>query len=173
MWSTFYLVSLSLSVPRAKNLKDDGVLVFVRPDKVESRGFEKVRESDSLPFRSLLLELGLPSFRGFVRRPSSYIMGSDPAAFADAAGESAQRYAARMVYLTEDDDGALFGGTTPEPMGRTLKPPVLFMSRRQARADSALCAVSGMGADASSVRVIISSMRLVELARVLLHTRAV
>lgn len=67
-------------------------------------------------------------------------MGSDPAAFSDV-GESAQRYAARMVYLTEEDEGALFGGTTPEPMGRTLKPPVLFMSRRQARADSALCAV--------------------------------
>eukprot|EP00752_Nemacystus_decipiens_P010178 g9071.t1 len=66
-------------------------------------------------------------------------MGSDPAAFADA-GESAQRYAARMVYLTEEDDAAVFGGTPPEPMGRTLKPPVLFMSRRQARADHALCA---------------------------------
>jgi len=61
---------------------------------------------------------------------------------ASDAGESAQRYAARMVYLTEEDEGTLFGGTTPEPMGRTLKPPVLFMSRRQARADSALCAVS-------------------------------
>lgn len=63
-------------------------------------------------------------------------MGSDP-----AAGESAQRYAARMVYLSEEDDAAVFGGGAPEPMGRTLKPPVLFMSRRQARADSALCAV--------------------------------
>lgn len=58
-----------------------------------------------------------------------------------SAGESSQRYAARMVYLTEEDEGALFGSTTLEPMGRTLKPPVLFMSRRQARADSALCAV--------------------------------
>ncbi|CAN0236745.1 unnamed protein product [Ectocarpus sp. 6 AP-2014] len=67
-------------------------------------------------------------------------MGSDPThVSADGATESAaQRYAARRVYLTEDDEGALFGGTTPEPMGRTLKPPVLFMSRRQARADSAL-----------------------------------
>lgn len=64
------------------------------------------------------------------------IMGSD-----HAAGESAQRYAARMVYLSEEDDAAVFGGAAPEPMGRTLKPPVLFMSRRQARADSALCAV--------------------------------
>ena len=58
-------------------------------------------------------------------------------------GESSQRYAARMVYLSEEDDGGIFGSTggTLEPMGRTLKPPVLFMSRRQARADSALCAV--------------------------------
>eukprot|EP00903_Cladosiphon_okamuranus_P009589 g9128.t1 len=45
-----------------------------------------------------------------------------------------------MVYLTEEDEAGLFGGTSPEPMGRTLKPPVLFMSRRQARADYALCA---------------------------------
>lgn len=62
----------------------------------------------------------------------------DPSA---SAGESSQRYAARMVYLTEDDEGAIFGNTTLEPMGRTLKPPGLFMSRHQARADSALCAV--------------------------------
>lgn len=76
-------------------------------------------------------------------------MGSNPAAFADAdaAGESAQRYAARMVYLTEEDEGGLFGGTAPEPMGRTLKPPVLFMSRRQARADYALCAVRRVRAE--------------------------
>lgn len=60
-------------------------------------------------------------------------MGSDP-----AVGESAQRYAARMVYLSEEDDAAVYGGAAPEPMGRTLKPPVLFMSRLQARADSAL-----------------------------------
>lgn len=68
-------------------------------------------------------------------------MGSDPGNISAGAGDSAQRYAARMVYLTEEDDGNLFGGAVPEPMGRTLKPPVLFMSRRQARADSALCAV--------------------------------
>ncbi|CAM9342078.1 unnamed protein product [Scytosiphon promiscuus] len=67
-------------------------------------------------------------------------MRSNPGDESAGAGESAQRYAARMVYLTEEDDGSLFGGTAPEPMGRTLKPPVLFMSRRQARADSALCA---------------------------------
>lgn len=64
-----------------------------------------------------------------------------PTNFAASAGESSQRYAARMVYLTEEDEGALFGSTALEPMGRTLKPPVLFMSRRQARIDSALCAV--------------------------------
>lgn len=70
-------------------------------------------------------------------------MVSDSMVLGTSAGESSQRYAARMVYLSEEDDGALFGGTTGtlEPMGRTLKPPVLFMSRRQARADSALCAV--------------------------------
>lgn len=71
-----------------------------------------------------------------VRVADSIDLGTSP-------GESSQRYAARMVYLSEEDDGGLLGSTTGtlEPMGRTLKPPVLFMSRRQARADSALSAV--------------------------------
>lgn len=56
--------------------------------------------------------------------------------------EASQRYVARMVYLSEDDEGGVFGGTALEPMARTLKPPLLFMSRRQARADCSLAAVS-------------------------------
>lgn len=68
-------------------------------------------------------------------------MGSDPADPSATVDEAAQRYAARMVYLTEDDDVPGFGNATLEPMGRTLKPPALFMSRRQALADSTLSAV--------------------------------
>lgn len=61
----------------------------------------------------------------------------------ESTGESSQRYAARMVYLTEEDEESMFSGSSNmlEPMGRTLKPPCLFMSRRQARIDSALCLV--------------------------------
>ena len=60
----------------------------------------------------------------------------------ESAGESSQIYAARMVYLTEEDEETMLGGSnTLEPMGRSLKPPCLFMSRRQVRADLALCAV--------------------------------
>lgn len=69
---------------------------------------------------------------------------SDPTDSPESGGESSQRYAARMVYLTEEDEGTLFGSPALDPMGKTLKPPVLFMSRRQARADSALCAVRGI-----------------------------
>lgn len=58
-----------------------------------------------------------------------------------SAEEASQTYAARMVYLFDEDDGVNYGNTTLEPMGRTLKPPVLFMSRRQARADFNLSAV--------------------------------
>lgn len=84
---------------------------------------------------------------------------SDPADLSASVGESSQRYAARMVYLSEEDEGALFGSSVLEPMGRTLKPPVLFMSRRQARADSALCAVrGGITASASALRTVLSAV---------------
>ncbi|CAM9999992.1 unnamed protein product [Choristocarpus tenellus] len=55
-------------------------------------------------------------------------------------GDSSSWYAARMVYLVEDDDpNSNFGNASLiDPMSRTLKPPTLFMSRRQARADAVL-----------------------------------
>lgn len=72
-------------------------------------------------------------------------MGSDSADSSSTVDVAAQRYAARMVYLTEEDETSAFGNTMLEPMGRTLKPPSLFMCRRQARADSTLYTVRLFG----------------------------
>lgn len=55
--------------------------------------------------------------------------------------ETSQTYAARMVYLRDVEDDQTLGMTSTEPTIGTLKPPPLFMSRRQARVNAALGAV--------------------------------
>ncbi|CAM9120448.1 unnamed protein product [Discosporangium mesarthrocarpum] len=51
-------------------------------------------------------------------------------------------YEARMVYLVDDDDQNSAYGTSSitDPMSRSLKPPNIFMTRRQARLEAVLSA---------------------------------
>ncbi|CAM9682431.1 unnamed protein product [Chrysoparadoxa australica] len=64
----------------------------------------------------------------------------DPFLIPSRANEGTNRYAARMVYLMKDDHDHVhpYNGPIPDGVTRPLKPPALFMSRKQAKNDCAI-----------------------------------
>lgn len=61
----------------------------------------------------------------------------DPFLIPSRWNDHTSTYAARMVYMVDDQEHP-YNGPIPDSSCRSLKPPSLFMSRRQAKVDAAL-----------------------------------